>query len=324
MKIDERIQNIGIVPVVKIHALEDTLPLANALLEGGIDVAEITYRSEFASDAIALIHKELPNMLVGAGTVLSVEQASDAVNAGARFIITPGLNIDVITWCLQHDVPIFPGVSSASELEIALSNGITTVKFFPAESSGGAKKLKDLLAPYPHVKFIPTGGINEKNIHEYLSLPNVLAIGGSFMLPNDALQEKDWGKIQQLSKHAIKHMLGFELIHLGINSSDSEESLRTAKLLCELFDFTYYKKPKSNFAGKGFEVLHGKGKGEHGHIAIFTPYPNKALYQLSKKGIQAIQESITCNKQTQLINFAYLDLEIAGFGIHLINPDVKM
>lgn len=323
-QIIQRISNIGIVPVIKILEREDALPLATALYNGGIDVAEVTYRSEHATSAIETISKELPDMLIGAGTVLTVDQAQEAVHAGAKFIITPGFNQKVVAWCIENQIDVFPGVSSASEIEQALDMGLTNLKFFPAESSGGAKKLKDLSAPYSHVHFIPTGGISTKNMHDYLQLPNVDAIGGSFMLPNDLVVNKDWDAIEALSKNAIKNLLDFQLIHIGVNTNSKEESLEVANTLCDLFNFTYYKKPKSNFAGVGFEILHSKGRGEHGHIGIYTPYPEKALYHLNKKGITCIEETITRNKKTNRINFVYLDKEVAGFGIHLINPDVKM
>ena len=320
----ERISQIGIVPVVKITNKEDALPLATALYEGGLDVAEITFRSEFARDAIETIHKELPDMLVGAGTVLTIDQAKAAVDAGAAFIVSPGFNEKVVAWCVENDIDIYPGVSSASEVELAMSYGLKDLKFFPAQSSGGAKKIKDFSGPYQGISFMPTGGINTSNMHEYLSLPNVSAIGGSFMLPNDLIAAKDWEGIKALCQNAVKQMLGYELIHIGINSENADDSLHTAETLCNLFHFTYYKKPKSNFAGKGFEVLHKKGRGEHGHIGIYTPYPQRAMYHLGKQGVTFVEDSITRNKKTNLINFVYLDMELAGFGIHLINPDVKM
>lgn len=320
----ERISKIGIVPVVTINEEQEALPLANALLLGGIDVAEITFRSQHAKAAIASIHQAYPAMLLGAGTVLTVQQAEEAIQAGASFIVTPGFNTAVVVWCQEYEIPVLPGVSTASELELALSYGITEVKFFPAESSGGAKKLKDLGAPYPQVKFLPTGGISEHNLHDYLSLPNVLAIGGSFMLKEDVIQHQDWTQLKALSEQAVNAMLDYELIHLGINQDNSEEAEKNAQLLCHLFGFTYYKKPKSHFAGRSFEVMNGKGRGIHGHIGIYTPYPQRAMHHLQKKGITFIEDSITRNKKTNQINFVYLDLEIAGFGIHLINPDIKM
>lgn len=323
-KVIQRISQIGIVPVVKVTKEEDALPLAKALYDGGIDAAEITFRSEHAKKAIEIIHHNLPDMLLGAGTVLNVTQAKEAIQAGASFIVTPGFNHAVVAWCTENNIPVLPGISTASELETALSYGLDCVKFFPAESSGGAKKIKDLSAPYQHVKFMPTGGIGLHNMHEYLSIPNVLAIGGSFMLPNTLVDAQDWNGICNASKQAIKTMLSFELIHIGINHESKQEAMTSADTLCDAFHFTRYHKPKSDFAGVGFELLHGKGKGQYGHIGIYTPYPERALYHLAKKDIHAIEDTITRNKKTNKINFVYLDKEISGFGIHLIHPDVKM
>ena len=320
----ERISNIGIVPVVKVNKIAHAIPMMQALYDGGIDAAEITFRSEHAKEAIEIVSKTIPNMLVGAGTVLNVEQAKAACDAGASFIVTPGFNAKVVEWCIENNIPVLPGISTASELETALSYGITTVKFFPAESSGGAKKIKDLSAPYQHVKFLPTGGIGLSNMHEYLSLPSVLAIGGSFMIPENLVNDENWEELSKLSRQAVKTMLDFKLTHLGINHENEEQSKQTAQTLCDLFNFTFYNKPKSKFAGVGFELLNSKGRGVNGHIGIYTPYPERALYHLEKKGVHGINETITRNKRTNKINFVYLDKEIAGFAIHLINPDLKM
>ena len=320
----QQISSIGIVPVIKINEEEDALPLAKALYDGGIDAIEVTFRSKHTIKAIEVISKSLPNMIIGAGTVFSAEQAKDAIKAGAKFIVTPGFNEKVVSWCLENSVCVLPGVSTASEIQTAIQYGLTHLKFFPAESSGGSKKLKDLSAPYQNITFMPTGGINLNNIHEYLALPNVMAIGGSFMLDENAIVSKDFDTIQKNAKNAVATMLNYELIHLGINQESSEQALETAKLLCNLFNFQYYKKPKSHFAGKGFEVLNSKGIGENGHIGIYTPYPERAMYHLSKQGISFLENTITRNKKTNKVNFVYLDLIIAGFGIHLINPDVKM
>lgn len=320
----DRLSKIGIVPVVRIDDEEDALPLAKALMDGGIDTAEITFRSAHAPYAISEIAKNYPDMIVGAGTVLTIEQAKLAKDSGAKFIVTPGLNVEIVKWCIDNDVPVIPGISTASEVETALSLGINHVKFFPAESSGGAKKIKDLSAPYQQVKFLPTGGINANNMHDYLSLPCVDAIGGSFMLPQDAIANKDWDQIRELTKKAIASLLNYELAHIGMYHEDDIQAKKSAELLCKLFNFTDYSKPKSIFAGKGFELLFDYGKGEKGHIAFSTPYPDKAIYHLGKLGIDIQEDTITRNTKTNRINFVYLDLEISGFAIHLVNPDGKM
>lgn len=324
MDVQTELSNIGIVPVVKITRLEDALPLAASLYNAGIHCAEITFRSEYGAKAIQMISAAYPDMTVGAGTIHTVAQAQEAVHAGAKFLVTPGFQEDVVTYALAQNLPIFPGVSTASEIEMAMKYGLRALKFFPAESSGGVKKLKDLSAPYAGITFMPTGGINLQNLHSYLSLPNVFAIGGSFMLPQEMIDAADWDNISALCKTAISSMLRYELIHIGIHSEHAKASLEAAKALCNAFDFQLYKKPKANFAGRGFEILHTKGIGEVGHIGIYTPYPERALYQLALKGIHGIEETITRNKKTQNINFVYLDFKISGFGIHLINPDVKM
>lgn len=324
MDIQTELSNIGIVPVVKITRIEDALPIAASLYNAGIHCAEITFRSEYAAKAIQTITSTYPDMVVGAGTIHTVAQAQEAIRAGAKFLVTPGFQEEVVAYALAQDLPIFPGVSTASEIELAMSYGLTALKFFPAESSGGAKKLKDLFAPYADITFMPTGGINLQNLHSYLSLPNVFAIGGSFMLPQDKIDAGDWDGISSLCKEAISTMLQYELIHIGIHSENATDSMHTAEALCHAFDFQLYQKPKSNFAGRGFEILHTKGIGEIGHIGIYTPYPERALYQLALKGIHGIEDTLTRNKKTQAVNFVYLDFQIAGFGIHLINPDVKM
>ena len=320
----KRLGGIGIIPVVKMDDPQDSIPLANALLQGGIDCCEITFRSAYTIDAIKQITSQLPDMLVGAGTVLSAQQAAQAVDAGAQFIITPGFNANVVSWCIENDIFVIPGISSASEIEMALAYQLEYVKFFPAQSSGGAKKIKDLSAPYQNLKFIPTGGINASNMHEYLELPCVEAIGGSFMLPEECIANKDFKQIEVLSKNAIRDMLNYQLIHLGIASTGKEEANTIAQTFSKLFHLPLYDKPHSAFAGKYFEIRFDQSIYPHGHIGMYTPYPEKAMYHLAKMGIACKEETITRNKKTGRINFVYLDLEIAGFGIHLINPDVKM
>lgn len=320
----EQISNIGILPVIRIDDPLDTLPMIDALAKGGIDSAEITFRSEYAAQAIKDIATTYPHILVGAGTVLTIEQAQAAKDAGAKFIVTPGFSDEVVTWCINNDILILPGVSTATEIEKALHYGLKTVKFFPAESSGGAKRIKDLSAPYSMMKFIPTGGIDQTNMHDYLSLPCVEAIGGSFMLPQTLVDQKNWDAITACTQDTIKSLLNYRLIHIGINNNSKEDATKSAIMLSNLFGFKLYEKPKSVFAGEGFEFLHSKGPGENGHIGLYTPYPEKALYQLAKAGIHALPETITRNKKTNRINFAYLDLEISGFKFHLINPDIKM
>ena len=194
---------LGLVPVVAIDRAADAPKLGRALLAGGLPCAEITFRTAAAADAIRLMAAECPDVLVGAGTVLTVEQAGQAVAAGAKFIVSPGFDPDVVDWCLAHKVPITPGVATPTEVGLALKKGVTVQKFFPAEAIGGVKALKAIAAPYGGVKFIPTGGISANNLGDYLSLPMVHACGGSWMVKKQLISAGEFDKITDLAAEAM-------------------------------------------------------------------------------------------------------------------------
>lgn len=194
---------LGIIPVIKIEQERHALPLMEALLEGGLPCAEITLRTEAGTGAIRLIAAEFPQALVGAGTVLSVEQAEQAAGAGARYIVSPGFDPDVVDWCLQQGVPVVPGVVTPTEVNMALKRGLGIVKFFPAQASGGVAMLKALADPYSSVKFIPTGGITPDNLPEYLRLSNVQACGGSWMAPARLIAQERFDEIARLTRQAV-------------------------------------------------------------------------------------------------------------------------
>ena len=202
----DKISKIGIVHVIKIEDVEKAVPLAKALCEGGIPVAEVTFRTAQAEEAIAKISKELPEMLVGAGTVLTIEQVDKAVNAGAKFIVSPGLNPKVVKYCVDKGIIIMPGCMTPSEIEQAIELGLDLVKFFPAEAAGGIKMIKAMSAPYGNIKFMPTGGINEENMNDYLSFSKVIACGGSWMVKEDLIKNGEFDKITELSKRAISNI----------------------------------------------------------------------------------------------------------------------
>jgi 2-dehydro-3-deoxyphosphogluconate aldolase/(4S)-4-hydroxy-2-oxoglutarate aldolase len=203
MNIVERAREIGIVPVVSISKLEHALPLAEALLEGGLPCAEITFRTAAAAEAIAQIRSRFTEIFLGAGTVLTTEQADAAINAGAEFIVSPGTNLVVVDHCLAKGVTIFPGVCTPTEIEMALSKSVDVLKFFPAEPMGGVKFLQAICAPYRNVRFIPTGGIDTKNIGQYLALPQVVACGGSWMVKPELFEAGDFAKVKQLAGEAV-------------------------------------------------------------------------------------------------------------------------
>lgn len=208
MNITERIQQIGIIPVVSIPKPEHALPLAEALLEGGLACAEITFRTAAAAEAIAQIRSRFPGILLGAGTVLTTEQADTAVNAGAGYIVSPGTNPAVVDYCLAKSVAIFPGVCTPTEVEMALAKGVDVLKFFPAEPMGGVKFLQAICAPYRNVRFIPTGGIDAKNIGQYLALPQVVACGGSWMVKPELFEAGDFTKVRELAADAVALVRG--------------------------------------------------------------------------------------------------------------------
>ncbi|WP_044250623.1 bifunctional 4-hydroxy-2-oxoglutarate aldolase/2-dehydro-3-deoxy-phosphogluconate aldolase [Rhodopirellula sp. SWK7] len=201
----DKLQSLRVIPVVAIDTVEDALPLAEALTAGGLPVAEITLRTDAGIAAISKM-AELEGFLVGAGTVHSADQAKQVVDAGAKFIVSPGFNPRTVQWCLDHSVPIFPGISSPTDLESAIELGINVVKFFPAEQIGGVKMLKALQGPYGEIRFIPTGGINVDNLGEYLSLPSVVACGGSWMVKPDLIRSKNFEEIQRLTRDAVQSL----------------------------------------------------------------------------------------------------------------------
>ena len=198
----KKIGEIGIIPVVVLDDANDAEPLAKALIDGGLPCAEVTFRTAAAEEAIRKMSAAYPDLFVGAGTVLTVEQANRAVDAGAKFIVSPGLNPEVVKYCVQRGIPVCPGTCTPSDIEQALALGLDVVKFFPAEPAGGLGFIKAIAAPYTGVKFMPTGGISAKNVREYLAYDRILACGGSWMVKKDLVQAGDFEKITELVREA--------------------------------------------------------------------------------------------------------------------------
>ena len=198
----KKIGETGIVPVVVLNRVEDAEPLAGALITGGLPCAEVTFRTDAAEESIRAISKKFPDMFVGAGTVLNIEQVDRAIGAGAKFIVSPGLNPKVVEYCLKNNYPITPGIMTPTELEVALGFGLDVVKFFPAENAGGLKMIKAMSAPYTMMKFMPTGGINATNVRDYLACDKILACGGSWMVKGDLINAGNFAEIERLTKEA--------------------------------------------------------------------------------------------------------------------------
>ena len=200
--ITERFEKLGVVPVVVLEDAKDAVPLATALVEGGLPCAEVTFRTEAAEESIRLMTEQFPEMLVGAGTVLTVEQIDAAVRAGAKFIVSPGFDAEIVDYCLKNEIPVFPGCISPSEVAQAVKRGLKVVKFFPAEPAGGISMIKAMAAPYTGLKFMPTGGINAKNLGEYLSCDKIVCCGGSWMVKGELVKTGEFNKIRQLTEEA--------------------------------------------------------------------------------------------------------------------------
>ncbi len=202
--IAEQFYEHGVVPVVVLEEVKDALPLAAALVEGGLPCAEVTFRTEAAEESIRLMSEKYPEMLVGAGTVLTIEQVDRAVTAGAKFIVSPGFDPEIVDYCLEKKIPVFPGCITPSEVAQAVKRGLQVVKFFPAEQAGGVAMIKAMAAPYTMVKFMPTGGISAKNLADYLSFGKILCCGGSWMVKGNLIKNGEFDKIRELTKEAVE------------------------------------------------------------------------------------------------------------------------
>ena len=203
MDINQKIEELKIVPVVVLQNEKDALPLAKALLDGGLPVAEVTFRTDAAEGSIRAISEAYPEMLVGAGTVVSVAQAERAVAAGAKFLVTPGFSEAVTKYAVAHGVPIFPGVCTPTEIMMALEYNLKVVKFFPASNYGGLATIKALAGPFPSIRFMPTGGVNAKNVREYLAEPKIIACGGSWMVKGELISAGKFDEIRALTAEAV-------------------------------------------------------------------------------------------------------------------------
>lgn len=201
--LNEKLAALKVIPVIALNNAKDALPLGRTLVENGMPCAEITLRTDCAIEAIRIMRKEFPDMLIGSGTVLTNEQVDASIDAGVDFIVSPGFNPRTVQYCLDKNMPIVPGVNSPSHVEQAMEMGLRTLKFFPAEPSGGVNMLKALTAVYP-VKFMPTGGVNVNNIDDYLSIPSVLACGGTWMVPTKLIDEGKWDELGLLVREAVE------------------------------------------------------------------------------------------------------------------------
>ena len=313
----QRIYEIGIVPVIAFNSVDEAVPLCKALVAGGLPAAEVTFRTACAEDCIKKIHAEVPEMLLGAGTVLTEDQADRALAAGASFIVAPGFDPNVTKHVIDKGGLMMPGTCSAGEMQQAMNLGCDALKFFPAEANGGVAMLKNIGGALKTAKWMCTGGINAKNVNDYLAYDQIFAVGGTWMCKSDKIKAGAWDEITAMCKEAVDTMLGLELGHIGINCADDTEAMKTAELLGSLLNMAVKPGNSSIFVGKKeFEIMKKPGRGTHGHIAIKTNNVDRAIYHLGLRGVKFDMDSKNVkNGKTTAI---YLADEIGGFAIHLV------
>lgn len=318
MDVLERIGKIGLVPVVVLEDAADAVPTAKALLDGGLGIMEITMRTEAGIQSIKNVREAYPDdVLVGAGTILTLEKCKEAVEAGAQFIVSPGFNPTIVSWCVENNIPITPGCVTPTEIDQALSFGIKTVKFFPANVYGGLEGCKALQGPYKSagVKFMPTGGVNNSNLSDFADKPFIHAVGGGWLCNTADVKKKNWAALTETAKKSIDVLLGFELAHIGINTPDADKASSLANTLADAFALPVKEGNSSIFAGD-IEINKSMGLGANGHIAIRTNSIDRACYYLAKKGYE-IEPGTEKYKGDKLIA-VYLKGEFGGFAIHLL------
>jgi 2-dehydro-3-deoxyphosphogluconate aldolase/(4S)-4-hydroxy-2-oxoglutarate aldolase len=311
-----RLRACGIIPVVVLEDAQNAVPTADALLAGGIDVMEITLRTKAGLEALRAVAKNRSRIFVGAGTILTLDQCKSCVDAGAHVIVSPGVSLAIVKWCVEHGVAVTPGCVTPTEIMEAVESGCDVLKFFPANVYGGLSALKALAGPFGNVTFIPTGGVDSKNIGEFAASPFVHAVGGSWVCPKDDIQAGNFGRITDLSREAVRNFLGFELAHIGVNAGNENEAAKIADQFAGFFGFEVKPGASSVFAGGGIEVVKSSGPGEKGHIAIRTNRIDAAVERLVSGGCSLDMQTAKY-KEGKMIA-VYLKVDFGGFAVHLL------
>lgn len=313
----EKVYQIGIIPVIAFNSVDEAVPLCKALVAGGLPAAEVTFRTACAEECIRKIHDEVPEMLLGAGTVLTTDQAQRAMDAGAAFIVAPGFDPAVMQYVLDKGGVAMPGTATAGEMQQAMNMGCQGLKFFPAEANGGVDMLKNIGAALKTAQWMCTGGVNAKNVNNYLGYDQIIAVGGTWMCKADKIKAGAWAEIEAMCAEAVDTMLGLELGHIGINSENEAEAMATAELLGKLLSKKVAPGNSSIFVGnKEIEVNKMMGRGKHGHIAIKCNNIDRAVYHLGRRGVEFDMDSMVTKNGKHIA--IYLKDEIAGFAIHLV------
>ena len=312
----ERMGRNALVPVVVLEDASQAVATGEALLAGGIDVMEITLRTAAGVESIRAAADGCPGMLVGAGTVLNIEQAKAVAEAGAKFVVSPGFDETLVTWCIRNHIAIIPGCVTPTEIMAAVRLGLKVVKFFPANVYGGLTAMKALAGPFGDIKFIPTGGVNGQNIGEYTAAPFVHTVGGSWVCAKSDISAGNYDKITRLCQEAVTAALGYEVVHVGINGEDEEEAERISGQFQEAFGWEETAGKSSIFSSRSIEVLKSRGRGKMGHLAVQTNRIERAIFYLEKKGYTVDRDSAKY-KDGQM-TAVYLREEMGGFAVHLL------
>lgn len=303
----KQLSTMGIVPVIALPSVESALPLAKALKNGGLPCMEITFRTEACLEGIRTITKEHPDIIVGAGTVLTTDAADAAVAAGAQFIVTPGLNPQVLHHCVDRGYPIIPGCSNPGDVEQAMACGLKVVKLFPAEAVGGLKLIDAMAGPYGDMRFFPTGGINPGNVTAYLKNPHILCCGGTWMVPQDALAKGDYNTIEALTRQAVATILNYRITQVEI--APGEDANASTQSLCDILGFTC-----SSPTSDGSTPPKGQDKGQ---LTIATTAILPAVGHLERRGFSLDWESATYNAKGRLVAIPIM-ATLGGFGLTLM------
>lgn len=310
-------EKTGILPVINIPNVSLAIPVAEALRRGGVNSIEVTLRSADSLESIKSIKSAFPDMTVGAGTVLNTQTVDSAIENGADFIVSPGYDDDVANYCVSKGIQIVPGCTTPSEMQKAVKLGLKVLKFFPAELSGGIDAINLLSGPFPDVKFVPTGGINFKNLGAYLANKKVLACGGSYMATKAQIENGEFDAITDACKKAVDVSLGFELAHIGINCGNEDRATDVAENISEIFKMQPRYMNRAVFAGSAVEAVKSNGLGTHGHIGFYTNSINRAIAYFDSINIPLNKDGIKRNKNGE-ITCIYLQDEVGGFALHVV------
>lgn len=313
----DKAAELGIVPVLSIPDVSHAVPLVKGLAKGGLPLIEVMFRTDAALDSIREIAEKCPEICVGAGTVVTIEQADAAMAAGAKFLVSPGFDPELVKHCVEKGYDILPGIATPTEIQNAVKFGLKYLKFFPAPTGGGTEALDMFSGPYPGVKFVVTGGMGADTIAEYLDVPCVAAVGGTFPAPMKMILDDDADGIAEVTRRAVAEVFGFRIAHIGINSENEAEAKKTAETLARIFGLEVIPHDPCYFAGSLVEVMKGQGRGRLGHIAIGTRDIVRAAKYVERAGIALDWENAKYYPDGSLMCVFFRD-DIAGFAFHLL------